>query len=73
MKAIEAIFNAILIGIVVGLIALGTIFVVKGGEVKTFEKPVMSNIVLPLYAMADGKQHNMYQFNNVIIDISYNK
>ncbi len=73
MKAIEAFFNAILIGIVVAIVALGTIFIAKGGEVNTFEKTAINNIAVPLRAMVDGKNHHMFENQKVIIDISYNK
>jgi len=73
MKAIEAFFNALLISIAVAVVLIGTLFVVKGGEVKVFDKPAMSNIVLPLYAMHDGKEHRMFTNETTVIDISYNK
>ncbi len=73
MKAIEAFFNALFISIAVAIVLLGTLFIAKGGEVKVFEKPVMSNITLPLYAMADGKEHHMFTNTDTVIDISYNK
>lgn len=73
MKAIEAFFNALLVCTAVAIIALGTLFIVKDGEVRVFEKPVMSNITLPLYAMADGREHHMFTNKDTVIDISYNK
>lgn len=73
MKAIEAFFNAILIGIVVAIVALGTLFVVKGGEVNVFEKNAINNIAVPVHAMVDGKTHHMFENQKVILDISYTK
>lgn len=73
MKAIEAFFNTLFISIVVAIVLLGTLFVVKGGEVEVYEKPAMSNIVLPLIAMVDGKEHHMFTNDTTVIDISYNK
>jgi hypothetical protein len=73
MKAIEAFFNALFISIAVAIVILATLFIAKGGEVKVYEKPAMSNIVLPLIAMADGKEHRMFTNDTTVIDISYNK
>lgn len=73
MKIVENFFNALFISIAVAIVLLGTLFIAKGGEVKVFEKPAMHNIVLPLYAMADGKEHHMYTNDTHVIDISYNK
>lgn len=73
MKAIEAFFNAIFIGIVVAIVLLVTLFVVKGGAVDVYEKSAINNIAVPVHAMVDGKTHHMFENPNVILDISYNK
>lgn len=73
MKAIEAFFNTIFIGIAIVIVALGTLFVIKGGEVHTFENNTINHIAAPIHAMVDGKQHHMFESNTVILDISYNK
>jgi hypothetical protein len=73
MKAIEAFFNAIVIGAAIVIVALGALFVAKGGEVHTYEKSTINNIAVPLHAMVDGKTHHMFENKEVILDISYNK
>jgi hypothetical protein len=73
MKAIEAFFNALFISLAVAIVLIGTLFIANGGEVKVFDKPAMSNIVLPLYELSDGKEHHMFTNDTTVIDISYNK
>lgn len=74
MKIIENFFDTLFISIAVVLVLFGALFTIKGGKVEVYEKPAMANIVLPLHAMVDGKEHKMFETsNNVIIDISYNK
>lgn len=69
--------NAFVTGIVTGVIAailsLVIIFAINHHvEVKTVEKPVFAGVELPIITM-DGKQHNIYEFGKVILDISYDK
>jgi hypothetical protein len=73
MKAIEAFFNALFIGAAIVIVALGAIFIAKGGVVTTYENNPINHFAAPIHAMVDGKTHHMFENDKVILDISYNK
>jgi hypothetical protein len=73
MKAIEATFNAIFIGIAIVIVVLGSLFIAKGGEVSVYENNPINHFAAPIHAMVDGKTHHMFENQKVILDISYNK
>lgn len=73
MKAIEAFFDALMIGLCIVIVGFGALFAINHNvEVKTFPKPTFAGIELPVI-VTDSKTHHMYEFNKVILDISYDK